>query len=328
MYYNPKDFQFGTELELGDVLKSTPIPEHLGKWEYAEYDIINMLGEYRGVAVDPLGIACPVGGEINTMPTVGWEDQLERVMEIINMFPNPTMSHLQVTHIHIHVPNLVNDGEALRRLALYSIDEDNHQAYLNTGFKLHDSDFEYVDKNDVDLFGTPKVKMYPHVKRTKTRTYRWYMDYESICPIPDWYRARLETVSNLDELLSSHICGEYRTATGRRRGQLLPRMAVNLYSLRWLQTVEFRAFRGTLDRHEFQSCFEFCHEYMNAALNTGEPVSSFLARNPHWVFPKIKYDHELMVAYDRSLTQRNAEKFSGPKGVKSLKNRELWTPNN
>lgn len=327
-YFDPKTFQFGAELELGDVDKRTEIPAELGKWEWCEHDIINMLGEYRGVAVDPLGEDCIMGGEINTMPTVGWEDQLKRIIDIIDIFPHPTMSHFQVTHIHMHVPGLCEDPEALKRLTRYSVDEENHQAYLEgCNFKLYDEDFMYDDHDDLDLFNEPTRKMYPPVRYGKTRDYRWYMDYESVTKIPDWFKARIDSVQSLEDLIDIHKMGEARHENGNRKGMPMQRPAVNIYSLKHLKTVEFRAFRGTLDPVEFASILEFCSEYMNAALNTGEPVKSILARHPEWKFPKVKYDHELMVKYRESLDEREA-RLGKPKDNLAGKNRVLLQPNN
>lgn len=305
MNYPKETFQYGTELELGDVDKRTEIPEHLGKWEWCEHDIINMLGEFRGIAADPSGEDCHMGGEINTVPTVGWPDQLDRIMEIIDFFPHPTMSHYQVTHIHMHIPGLTEDGDALRRLAIYSANEDNRQAYINACFRLTDEDYKY-DTGETDLFGEPVFAVYEDIKLPgSTWGCHKYLDYVSTTKIPDWYRERLPSVTNLFELIDAHKMGESRhESSGSRKGMPMSRAAVNLYPLGRMGTLEFRAFRGSLDRDELRCCFEFCEEFVNAALNTGESVQSILDRHPEWKFPKIKYERDIMVGYVESLIDR------------------------
>ncbi len=43
MKYDPSKFTWGYEIEFGDINRNVDIPEHLGKWEYAETDIVNIL---------------------------------------------------------------------------------------------------------------------------------------------------------------------------------------------------------------------------------------------------------------------------------------------
>lgn len=66
-------FTFGYEIEFGDVNRRLTIPPELGKWETAETDIVNLRPPYALVACDPLGLVPPMGGEINTVPTLNWQ---------------------------------------------------------------------------------------------------------------------------------------------------------------------------------------------------------------------------------------------------------------
>ena len=121
--YNPDSFTWGYELEITDVSRQTKIPENLGEWDYSEKDMVNQLSPYWGIAVDPLGIDPPVGGEINTKPTKTIEEQVDKIFQIIDIFKSngetPTVNCLADGHIHVHVPGLINDIKSLKKLARY-----------------------------------------------------------------------------------------------------------------------------------------------------------------------------------------------------------------
>jgi hypothetical protein len=69
------------------------------------------------------------------------------------------------------------------------------------------------------------------------------------------------------------------------------RYAINTYCLKHTDTVEFRCFRATTDIKRIQDQLRFVHEFMNAALNTGESVAGILAR--YWYdFPEFYWDKE------------------------------------
>ena len=80
--YDSKNFTWGMEIEWGDVDRRLEIPAHLGSWEYAETDIINLKEPYKNVCCDPLGLEPPFGGEINTKPTKTWQEQVDRYFEL------------------------------------------------------------------------------------------------------------------------------------------------------------------------------------------------------------------------------------------------------
>ena len=72
-----------------DIDRRLNIPENLGKWEYCETDIINLYEPYKLIACDPLGINPPFGGEINTVPTKSWQNQVDnQAVQIVDGRPN------------------------------------------------------------------------------------------------------------------------------------------------------------------------------------------------------------------------------------------------
>ena len=123
MHHSSDKYTWGYEIEWGDIDRTLEIPSHLGTWERAEIDIVNIHEPYKYVAVDPLGINPPVGGEINTKPTHTWKEQVDRIMEIHQLFvdngDSPSSSCVNHGHLHVHVPDLKNDIDALKRLIEY-----------------------------------------------------------------------------------------------------------------------------------------------------------------------------------------------------------------
>ena len=121
--YPLSSFTFGYEIELGDVNRGLTIPPELGKWETAETDIVNLRPPFALVACDPLGLVPPMGGEINTVPTLSWQAQVERILKIVAFFRRngnePTASCVNHGHLHIRVPGLTKDIAALKRLIAY-----------------------------------------------------------------------------------------------------------------------------------------------------------------------------------------------------------------
>ena len=141
MTYDKKDFTWGFEMEVGDVDRRLPLPERLGKWEFSETDVVNLNPPYRGIACDPLGIEPPFGGEINVRPTKTWKEQVDRIFEILDFYKsngnNPTSNCISHNHIHVYVPGLKEDVDALKRLVSY-IKENQHVVVDRVhAFRLH-----------------------------------------------------------------------------------------------------------------------------------------------------------------------------------------------
>ncbi len=74
--YNKETFTYGAEIEWGDIDRRMAIPTNLGKWEYAETDIVNLRPPFEYRACDPLGKEPWMGGEVNMMPTKTWQEQV------------------------------------------------------------------------------------------------------------------------------------------------------------------------------------------------------------------------------------------------------------
>lgn len=272
--YNKKDFTWGYELELGDIPRDFIIPEELGAWEYCETDILNLNPPYALRACDPLGIDPPVGGEINTKPTHSWPEQVDRIMEIIEMFKkaghSPTASCINEGHIHVYVPGLKEDIEALKRLTLY------------------------VQRNQkLAIEEIYAYREHPLMKETKTA--RTYLKWDCGRMMPHWMCENIiNNADNFDDFIRIQCCGK----DGVSRGRPI-RYGINTYCMKHTGTIEFRIFRATVNREELVSAFAFVERFMESALNGGDSVEEIL-RYYHLKFAPFSYNHEHYLAWENT----------------------------
>lgn len=287
-YYSSDDYTWGLELEIGDVPKSFEIPENLGKWEYSETDILNLIGEYRGVAVDPKGENPPVGGEVNLKPTNTIKEQIQKVNHLLNLFREkghtPTTSFISHTHVHVHVPGLIEDIKALKKLTAY---------IMRNQQKIIEVAGGYTE--------------YPEIE--KGAGAKTYLKYDGGRLIPEWLGNNLQDAADFEEFITLYCRGKEKQGTARPI-----RFGVNLYNLKHTKTIEMRFFRSSLESAELQACFEFTEKIISAGLNDGPEVEEILSER-NWQFPKFVFDLELWNAY-----KSTKQEAGGSKG----KNRQYW----
>lgn len=274
MNYDPSTFTWGYELELGDVLRSRKIPTELGSWEYAETDITNIHPPYWGRASDPLGIDPPVGGEINIKPTKTKQELFHRIDEMVNWFrrqgDQPSTSCTNVGHVHVHVPGLMGDIDGLKRLTSYIL---KHQ--------------------ELAVETCWAYKELPEMAEAKTA--RTYMKWDGGRLMPKWMGHNILTrAKSFHDFIALQCCGKDGISRGRPF-----RYAINTYCLKHTKTIEFRLFRASMKSDEVFSSILFVHEFMKAALVTGEDLPSVLKRFD-FSFPPFTYDHELYLSWERT----------------------------
>lgn len=274
MKYNPNTFTYGYEIEWGDIDRTFNVPAELGSWEFCETDIVNLREPYRGLGSDPKGINPPVGGEINTMPTRTWQEQVDNIVKLKELFTAhgtaPTSGIVNHGHLHVHVPGLTEDVEALKRL------------------------MKYVKLNQHETMARVyQFKVEPGMEETKTA--KTYLKHDGGRIAPDWLLDNLSTLPvDFEDWLRIHCCGKDAKVRSRPF-----RYGIHTYALKNSKTVEFRCFRSTVERNELEDCFKFATEFMDAALNGGPSVKEILDSRD-WRFPPFIYDHEMYLGWERS----------------------------
>lgn len=277
-HYDPNTFTYGFEIEWGDIDRKMPIPKELGSWEYCETDIINMRTPYRGLASDPKGINPPVGGEINMMPTKTWQQQVDNIMKVKELFEvhgtPPTAGCVNHGHLHIHVPGLTEDIDALKRLMRY-----------------------IKDNQHITMERVYQFRVYPNMEMTKTA--KTYLKHDGGRIAPDWLLINLATVPvDFEDWLRVHCCGKDAKTLSRPF-----RYGIHTYALKNSKTVEFRCFRSSIDRREIEDSFRFATAFMDAALNNGPDVQEILL-SYDYKFPPFTYDHEMYMGWEKTKYQR------------------------
>lgn len=299
--YDRNTFTYGFEIEWGDIDRKMPIPPELGAWEYCETDIINLREPYRGLGSDPKGVNPPVGGEINMMPTKTIQEQVDNIMKIHDLFVDhgtpPTAGCVNHGHLHIHVPGLTEDIDALKRLSRY----------------LRDNQHMTIDR-------CYQFRIMPNMEMTKTA--KTYLKHDGGRIMPDWLATNLATVPvDFEDWIRVHCCGKDAKTLSRPF-----RYGIHTYALKNSKTIEFRCFRSSVNRQEIMDSFRFAADWIDAALNDGPDVQELFLTNDY-KFPPFEYDHEMYMAWektkyertDRNLDDETAEKLGLNKLGKSRK---------
>lgn len=262
---------FGLEIEWGDVPRAVEIPSHLGKWDYTEIDVLNLREPYHLQAADPLGVKVPVGGEINTFPSHTVGEQVDKVVELLNLFNSspPTSCCTSHTHVHIRVPEMLEDIELLKKLVRYIGNNQNTIVEKVGGFIPH-----------------------PSMKKLKGATR--YMKYDGGLLMPQWMVENIiEQATDVESFIKLHRKGKEglkQVVNGRPY-----RYAINTYSIKGSGTVEFRFFRGTTDVEQIAHCLKFANRIIEEALGEQTPAEEILS-SEQWNFPSFRWNEEEWIA--------------------------------
>lgn len=286
MIYNSKDFTWGYEIEWGDIDRRIDIPKHLGSWEYAETDIVNIHPPFQYKACDPLGTDPYMGGEVNTKPTKTWMQQVERILEIKALFEangnTPSASCVNHGHLHVFVPGLKDDIESLKKLTSYIRENQNT-----------------VIKNCYNFYDTNDMKNYKNAKM--------YLKLDGGRTMPDYMSSNIISgATDFEHFIKLHAAGKDGVSMGRPF-----RYGINTYCMKHTGTIEFRCFRSTTKREEIESQFRFVEMFMEAALNDGPSANEILSDNsfkfPPFIWDASEYDGWIKTKYDKSRGEKKRE---------------------
>lgn len=246
MKYDPRTFTFGAELEVSDVDRRIPIPSHLGEFALTETDVINRHAERRGLACDPLGIAPHWGGEVNLRPAASVSEAGERMAELLAHLKSqpgniPDYDAFNASHVHVRVPGLRDDIDALKRLQQFVID---HQDRI-----IAHSFRNYVP---------------PPWSKSRQKVHTVPLDGKR--KMQPWMNDNIQRLAKTPEEFFALQC---KGKDGVKPYRIF-RYCVNTYNLRLIDTVEFRWFRPTLLDVHWKEMFAFVHDFMDAALNGSE----------------------------------------------------------
>lgn len=279
---NVSNWTFGAEHELADWDTTRPLPPGYGR-DRKDITIVNS----TGVANDPKDRLHHHGGEINTPPTSSIEGQVACLRELQEQYPEAKVNYRSNLHLHIRVPGLIEDLEALKRV----------QAHIHEWMPRALPVIEPLDLPT--MWEQARIYGPEYNKGHKRRLRRMRVSHHTLLK-PDRLAGQL-AASTVEEFFQ-------REAAVSRAGvpqmHLQPRLCVNLRQLRETDTIEFRHWPGTMDPELLSMAFIWCEGYLIRALK-GEPVEDLIenmrAHFPTGIIPFQPYDHWLEERYRRTV---------------------------
>jgi len=281
MNFSVKDWSYGVELEYGDCYRFGELPKG-ASWNDKDNTVVSS----TGIANDPSGKLYAFGGEINTKPTDTISEQIQHIRDI-NEALNPRFSinYRSNLHIHIRVPGLKDDLEAVKKLLRYV------DTYQQEAFDI----VEHIPKPDPNRMTDQEYKgaLKRYKRRQKSHQYK----------MPEKRVAAMLGATTTQEFFEEHAP---LTEKGRM-WYFAPRAGINLRQL-WEETntIEFRHFPGTSNLNEMNSCIRWCEDFLNAALNQDD-VRPLDLKDNGYQFPKFQtYNFKMEEIYQWTNFDKNS----------------------
>ena len=272
MSYDVDAWSYGVELEYGNCDKTQPIIDG-AKWDMKDNTCVSS----TGIANDPLAKAYVYGGEINTRPTMTIEEQVNHIERInLHLSPAPIVNYRSNLHIHIRVPGLENDLDALKRLLRYIA------MYQEQAFSIVES-IPRPNPNWPEHIYTGAMKRYK--RRRKSHQYK----------VPESRVKEMLKASTPKEFFENHT---HKKPDGTPDWYHSARAGINLRQL-WdeTNTIEFRHFPGTLDMYEMESAIRWCKQFLYEGLMYQRSPSA-IYQSQKFTFPRFaEYDYETEEVY-------------------------------
>lgn len=237
---------YGLELEYADIDTRKKLPSGLS-WDYKDFSICNS----NGLANDPKKKMNFFGSEVHTQPMQdpGQVEMLTR--RFIGTFPEAKLNYTTNLHVHIRVPGLRNDLDALKRLETY---------YHKHGPEMFKAiqplerpkrgDFE-LDKQFIGALRRYRRRLRSHQEIVDDNTYDRIM--------------KAKTVDDFHDAFYRH------DSKGQPLRHLFQREGVNLAHLfRETETIEFRHFTMTRYSDRLLTALWWVKAYFVAALYSEE----------------------------------------------------------
>ena len=267
--------------EFGDIWR-TVLPDGL-TWNNKDYSIVSS----TGIANDPKGLVYSRGAEINSQPTNTVEQQLEFFEKLLQLHPESKVNHRTNLHLHVCVPGLAEDLDALKKLLSYA--NTNQQAI-----------YEVIEpipvpaRTDYDSAEAYKGAVKRYNRRKVSHQYK----------VAEARVQEALAATTPKEFFDAH---SKLQANGKRAYGLTTRAGINLLQLQETNTVEFRHFTNTLSIEELECCFQWVRSFIPAALGYA-PISQLLSASSG-KFPKFQpYDHNMEIGYGYTNFQHNSRK--------------------
>ena len=265
---------YGAELELADIDRSRALPPGCG-WDTKDFSMVNS----DGIAVDPTGRVHDRGGEVQTMPTCTLSEQVQVFREVMWTFPEAKVNYRSNLHLHVRIPGLGDDLEALKSL----------QRFIHEKFRDVVAVLEPIPR--------PTREQYPSFEAMEGAVWRFNRRKKShqtfLTPQRVAHQLNAKTVEEFFRLEVP------TTAEGKPMWHAQPRCCVNLRQLMQTDTVEFRHFPGTCVAERFKAGLQWITYFIKAWQNNDSKQDLVdMALDIRDELPKFEpYNHELETRY-------------------------------
>jgi hypothetical protein len=275
---------WGAEYEFGDINRNGILPQGLS-WNAKDYSIVSS----TGIANDPKGLLYGKGAEINSDPTATVQEQLDFFESLLQANLGPQLNHRTNLHLHVRVPGLSQDLNALKTLLGYI---DANQAAIYEAIEPVPVPVRTEYESEVAYKGA--------VKRYRRRK----VSHQYAVP-----KARVERAMEARTVAEFFAAHAPVQADGNPAWGLTTRAGINLLQLKETDTVEFRHFTNTLDVRKLASCFLWVETFIPAALD-GAPVEQLVAASS-MNFPEfVPYNHAMEVGYEYTNFQHHSRRVA------------------
>lgn len=236
---------FGAELECADVDTKIKLPP-CGEYDYKDYSIANS----NGAAIDPQKKINRYGSEIHTKPADSTSDLAFMALKIFETFPRVNFNFTTSLHIHVHVPGLRDNLNALRHVSSYIKENQEEAFHLADPIPIPSVDEYQKHEEFLGAWGWYKHRRRSHQSRVS----------------PAIHSARM-FAKTPEEF---HLAHAPKDRMGKPMFHLTQRAGINMAHL-WkpTQTIEFRFFVMSDTFEYIESAAILCEKMVNSAL-TGE----------------------------------------------------------
>jgi hypothetical protein len=259
---------YGAEFELADLDRRKPTLEGFG-WDKRDVTMVNS----NGIAVDPRGELYGWGGEINTPACKTVKALGECLRKVREHYPEARTNYRTNLHIHVRVPGLKDDLDALKQLLMFTSNE------IRTLLPI------------VEPIPEPIAADYRNneaYKGARKRYARRKVSHQTTLPMH-----RVSAMLNA-KTVEEFFLAEFHL-TDKRFAYIQPRAAVNIRQLQETDTIEFRHFPMTLNSEAFENAATYCKAFLLAALGlSGGSINSLYKVAGQLRMPQFDmYDHAL-----------------------------------
>ena len=256
-------FTYGIEIEVMDADTTISPEKFMGSWNQVEYEVVNSDGSTNKTS--------NLGGEFNLIPSNSIEEQIELLKEFKKTYPNAITNYRNTTHIHIGVPGLKNDLEAI--LGFFRYIEDNLDYFLQYVVPMS-------HKPRREDFATPSE--YKRARLYHSRQYPWFAHR-----VPqDRVKKILESTS-LREFYVKHFWYNEEFEKYEKLANV-KRACINFLSLFYHGTVEFRCWPPTINLSELEDYYEFSDRITRAALWDHSMTIEKIWNSKEWKIPPLR----------------------------------------